>query len=216
MRLRPSGRSGPVATSIAAFSDYQHTEAWTWEHMALTRARVASASSPALAARVVSVIRDVLCSPRDPDMVAGDVVEMRKAVAAEKGDGTRWDLKNAAGGLIDIEFIAQYLQLIHAEREPGILNPSTGRVLERAARLGILSVEDAEVLRPAERLYQDLGQILRLCLAAPFDPKSAGGSLLSLLARAADVPDFPALDAHLAETQERVRKRFVSILGSAP
>jgi glutamate-ammonia-ligase adenylyltransferase len=89
-------------------------------------------------------------------------------------------------------------------------------VLERAARLGILSVEDAEVLRPAERLYQDLGQILRLCLAAPFDPKSAGGSLLSLLARAADVPDFPALDAHLAETQERVRKRFVSILGSAP
>ena len=216
MRLRPSGRSGPVATSIAAFSDYQHTEAWTWEHMALTRARVASASSPALAARVVSVIRDVLCSPRDPDMVAGDVVEMRKAVAAEKGDGERWDLKNAAGGLIDIEFIAQYLQLIHAEREPGILNPSTGRVLERAARLGILSVEDAEVLRPAERLYQDLGQILRLCLAAPFDPKSAGGSLLSLLARAADVPDVPALDAHLAETQERVRKRFVSILGSAP
>ena len=167
MRLRPSGRSGPVATSIAAFSDYQHNEAWTWEHMALTRARVASASSPALAARIVSVIRDVLCSPRDPDMVAGDVVEMRKAVAAEKGDGTRWDLKNAAGGLVDIEFIAQYLQLVHAEREPGILNPSTGRVLERAARLGILGVEDAEVLRPAERLYQDLGQILRLCLVGP-------------------------------------------------
>jgi [glutamine synthetase] adenylyltransferase / [glutamine synthetase]-adenylyl-L-tyrosine phosphorylase len=158
----------------------------------------------------------VLCGPRDPDMVAGDVVEMRKAVAAEKGDGTRWDLKHAAGGLVDIEFIAQYLQLIHAEREPGILNPSTGRVLERAARLGILGVEDAEVLRPAERLYQDLGQILRLCLSGPFDPKSAGGSLLSLLARAADVPDFPALDAHLAETQERVRKRFVQILGSAP
>jgi [glutamine synthetase] adenylyltransferase / [glutamine synthetase]-adenylyl-L-tyrosine phosphorylase len=89
-------------------------------------------------------------------------------------------------------------------------------VLEKATRLGILSVEDAEVLRPAERLYHDLGQILRLCLAGPFDPKSAGGSLLSLLARAADVPDFPALDAHLAETQERVRKRFASILGAAP
>ena len=72
------------------------------------------------------------------------------------------------------------------------------------------------MLRPAERLYHDLGQILRLCLAGPFDPKSAGGSLLSLLARAADVPDFPALDAHLAETQERVRKCFVRILGSAP
>ena len=216
MRLRPSGRSGPVATSLAAFAEYQRKEAWTWEHMALTRARVASASSPALAAAVEAVIREVLCAARDTDMVAGDVVEMRRAVAAEKGDRARWDLKNAAGGLVDIEFIAQYLELVHAAREPTILNPSTGRVLERAARLGILSVEDAEVLRPAERLYQDLGQILRLCLTGPFEPKSAGGGLLSLLARAADVPDFPALEAHLAETQERVRKCFVRILGSAP
>jgi [glutamine synthetase] adenylyltransferase / [glutamine synthetase]-adenylyl-L-tyrosine phosphorylase len=216
MRLRPSGRSGPVATSLAAFADYQHNDAWTWEHMALTRARVVSASSAVLAAQVEGVIREVLCAARDVDMVAGDVVEMRRAVAAEKGDGARWDLKNAAGGLVDIEFIAQYLQLIHAAREPEILNPSTGRVLEKATRLGILSIEDAEVLRPAERLYHDLGQILRLCLSGPFDPKSAGGSLLSLLARAADLPDFPALDAHLAETQERVRKRFVAILGAAP
>jgi glutamate-ammonia-ligase adenylyltransferase len=216
MRLRPSGRSGPVATSLAAFADYQHNDAWTWEHMALTRARVVSASSPALAARVEAVIREVLCTARDADMVAGDVVEMRRAVAAEKGDSARWDLKNAAGGLVDIEFIAQFLQLIHAAREPEILNPSTCRVLEKATRLGILSIEDAEVLRPAERLYHDLGQILRLCLSAPFDPKSAGGSLLSLLARAADLPDFPKLDAHLAETQERVRKRFVAILGGAP
>jgi glutamate-ammonia-ligase adenylyltransferase len=216
MRLRPSGRSGPVATSLAAFGEYQRKDAWTWEHMALTRARVASTSSPALAAEVEAVIREVLCSPRDAEMVAGDVVEMRRAVAAEKGDRARWDLKNAAGGLVDIEFIAQYLELVHAAGEPTILNPSTGRVLERAARLGILSVEDAEVLRPAERLYQDLGQILRLCLAGPFEPKSAGGGLLSLLARAADVPDFAALEAHLAETQERVRKCFVRILGSAP
>jgi [glutamine synthetase] adenylyltransferase / [glutamine synthetase]-adenylyl-L-tyrosine phosphorylase len=216
MRLRPSGRSGPVATSLPAFSEYQRKEAWTWEHMALTRARVASVSSPALAAEVETVIREVLCTPRDADMVAGDVVEMRRAVAAEKGDRARWDLKNVAGGLIDIEFIAQFLELVYAAREPSILNPSTGRVLERAARLGILSVEDAEVLRPAERLYQDLGQILRLCLTGPFEPKAAGGSLLSLLARAADVPDFAALEAHLAETQERVRKCFVRILGSAP
>jgi glutamate-ammonia-ligase adenylyltransferase len=216
MRLRPSGRSGPVATSLAAFSEYQRKDAWTWEHMALTRARVASVSSPALAAEVEADIREVLCTPRDADMVAGDVVEMRRAVAAEKGDRARWDLKNVAGGLVDIEFIAQFLELVHAAREPTILNPTTGRVLERAARLGILSVEDAEVLRPAERLYQDLGQILRLCLTGPFEPKSAGGSLLSLLARAADVPDFAALEAHLAETEQRVRKCFVRILGSAP
>jgi glutamate-ammonia-ligase adenylyltransferase len=215
MRLRPSGRSGPVATSLASFENYQHNEAWTWEHMALTRARVV-AGAPALAARVETVIREALCRPRDPDAVAADVVEMRGAIAAEKGDAAPWDLKYAAGGLVDLEFIAQYLELVHAAAVPEILDTATAAVLEKAARLGVLAVEDAEVLRPAARLYQDIGQILRLCVAAPFDPKSAGTGLTALLARAADVPDFATLEAHLADTQARVRKSFVRILGAAP
>ncbi len=215
MRLRPSGRSGPVATSIASFENYQENEAWTWEHMALTRARVLSAS-PAFGARVEAVIRRVLCRERDPIALAGDVVEMRRAIATEKGDQERWNLKYAAGGLIDLEFIAQYLQLVHAAARPDILDPSTSRVLEAAARLGILAPEDADVLRPAARLYDDLTQILRLCLAAPFEPKAASAELLGLLARAADLPDFATLDAHLAETQARVRRCFVRILGSEP
>src|SRR5207302_4961107 len=102
MRLRPSGRAGPLATHIEGFASYQETEAWTWEHMALTRARVVSAS-PAFAARIESVIRAVLMRPRDARVVAGDVVEMRRAIAQEKGDDKRWDLKYAAGGLIDSE-----------------------------------------------------------------------------------------------------------------
>ncbi len=69
------------------------------------------------------------------------------------------------------------------------------------------------MLRPAVRLYQDLTQILRLCLSGPFDPKAAGPGLLGLLARAADVPDFATLEAHLTETQARVRASFVRILG---
>ena len=76
MRLRPSGRSGPLATQIDAFASYQETEAWTWEHMALTRARVVSAS-PAFTARVEEVIRTCLARPRDAALVAADVVEMR-------------------------------------------------------------------------------------------------------------------------------------------
>jgi [glutamine synthetase] adenylyltransferase / [glutamine synthetase]-adenylyl-L-tyrosine phosphorylase len=215
MRLRPSGRSGPVATSIASFDSYQHDEAWTWEHMALTRARVVAAS-PALAGRVEAVIRDVLCARRDPQAVAADVVEMRRAIALEKGDAARWDLKYVAGGLVDIEFIAQYLQLIHAADAPDILDTATAAVLDKANRLGLLSAEAAEVLRPAVRLYQDLDQVLRLCVAAPFDPQSAGSSLAALLVRAADVPDFATLDAHLAETQLRVRKCFERIMGAAP
>src|SRR5437762_2282793 len=215
MRLRPSGRSGPVATMLGSFESYQENEAWTWEHLALTRARVVS-GPPTFAARVERVIRDVLCRPRDLETVAGDVVEMRAAIATEKGESERWNLKYVAGGLIDLEFIAQYLQLVYAHEKPDILDTSTARALDKAARLGVLSAEDADVLRPAVRLYQNLTQILRLCLPGPFDPKSAGPGLLSLLARAADVPDFTTLEAHLAETQAKVRAIFVRILGKAP
>ena len=212
MRLRPSGRSGPVATSLDAFASYQETEAWTWEHMALTRARVVS-GPPAFAARVEEVIRAVLCRKRDPAAVAADVVEMRQAIAKEKGEDARWDLKYAAGGLVDLEFIAQYLQLVHAAEKPEILDTTTARVLDKAWRLGLLSAEDADVLRPAARLYHNLTQILRLCLPGPFDPKTAGAGLLGLLCRAADLPNFATLDAHLAETQQKVRASFNRILG---
>jgi [glutamine synthetase] adenylyltransferase / [glutamine synthetase]-adenylyl-L-tyrosine phosphorylase len=215
MRLRPSGRSGPVATMLGSFESYQENEAWTWEHLALTRARVVSAS-PAFTARVERIIKDVLTRARDAAAIAGDVVEMRSAIAAEKGDKERWNLKYVAGGLIDIEFIAQYLQLVHAAAAPEILDTATAHVLDKAARLGVLAPEDADVLRPAVRLYQNLTQILRLCLRGPFDPKAAGPGLINLLARAADVPDFTTLEAHLAETQARVRASFVRILGKAP
>src|SRR6478609_318076 len=147
MRLRPSGRSGPVATSLDAFAGYQDSEAWTWEHMALTRARVVS-GPPAFATRVEEVIRAVLCRKRDPAVVAADVVEMRQAIAKERAEDARWDLKYAAGGLVDLEFIAQYLQLVHAAHQPEILDTSTARVLDKAWRLGLLSAEEADVLRP--------------------------------------------------------------------
>jgi glutamate-ammonia-ligase adenylyltransferase len=215
MRLRPSGRAGPLATQLGAFSTYQDNEAWTWEHMALTRARVISASS-GFRNRVESVIRDVLRRRRDKDLIAGDVVEMRAAIAKEHGDQNRWDLKHAAGGLVDIEFIAQYLQLIHAHQHPSILDTSTARVLEKARDLRLLAAEDAEVLRRAVQVYHDLTQILRLCLPAAFDPKAAAPGLLQLLARAADVADFPMLEATLADLQTRVRASFVRILGKEP
>jgi glutamate-ammonia-ligase adenylyltransferase len=215
MRLRPSGRSGPLATHIDSFVGYQDREAWTWEHMALTRARVVS-GSPAFAARLETAIRDVLRRKRDARKIAADVVEMRAAIAKEKGDADPWDLKYAAGGLVDIEFIAQYLQLVHAAAAPEILDTSTARTLEKAADAGVLKAEDATVLRPAVSLFHDLTQILRLCLPGAFDPKTANAGVLALLARAADLPDFPALEAHVVETQRQVRACFVRILGKAP
>jgi glutamate-ammonia-ligase adenylyltransferase len=215
MRLRPSGRSGPLATQIDGFANYQEHEAWTWEHMALTRARVVS-GPPAFAGRIEAVIREVLCRKRDQRTIADDVVEMRGAIAREKGDANVWDLKYAAGGLVDIEFIAQYLQLIHAAASPDILDTTTARVLEKAAQWGILAREDADILRPAVRLFHDLTQIMRLCLPGLFDPKTASEGVLALLTRAADLPNFAALQAYVEETQRQVRECFVRILGKAP
>jgi [glutamine synthetase] adenylyltransferase / [glutamine synthetase]-adenylyl-L-tyrosine phosphorylase len=215
MRLRPSGRSGPLATQIDGFESYQDREAWTWEHMALTRARVVS-GDPAFSARVEAAIRRVLCRRRDAHAIAADVVEMRSAIAKEKGDANTWDLKYVVGGLIDIEFIAQYLQLVHAAATPEILDTSTVRTLEKAAQIGALAAADAALLRSAVRLFHDLTQILRLCLTGAFDPTAASSGMLALLARAADLPDFPALQAHVEETQRQVRESFVRILGKAP
>jgi glutamate-ammonia-ligase adenylyltransferase len=215
MRLRPSGRAGPVATSLDAFASYQESEAWTWEHMALTRARVVS-GTPGFAGHVEGVIGRVLGRKRDAAVIAEDVADMRRAIATEKGEGERWDLKYAAGGLIDLEFVAQYLQLVHAAGHPEILDTSTVRVLDRAWRLGLLPAEEADVLRPAAALYHNLTQILRLCLPGPFDPKTAGTGLLGLLARAADLPNFATLDAHLTETQQKVRASFERIVGRIP
>ena len=181
--------------------------------MALTRARVVSTSS-GFGEQVEGVIRNILTRERNAAVIAQDVADMRRAIAAEKGEGARWDLKYAAGGLIDLEFIAQYLQLVHAADRPELLDPSTARVLDKAWRLGLLPAEEADVLRPAAVLYHNLTQILRLCLPGPFDQKAAGAGLLGLLARAADLPNFATLDAHLAETQQKVRASFERILGT--
>ncbi len=213
MRLRPSGRSGPLATHIDSFVDYQKSHAWTWEHMALTRARVVSAP-PAFKARIEAAISEVLQRPRDPRTVAADVVEMRTAIATEKGDTDPWDFKYVAGGLIDIEFIAQYLQLAFAHSEPEIVDTSTVRVLEKAARAGVLKAEDADILRSAAALFHNLTQILRLCLPGALDAKTANAGVLAQLSRAADLPNFPALQAHVFETQRQVRACFERILSS--
>src|SRR4029077_20528921 len=180
MRLRPSGRSGPVASHVHAFAEYQEKEAWTWEHMALTRARVISAS-PEFRDKIESVIREVLTRPRDAAGVAVDVADMRRAIALEKGENDLWDLKHVAGGLVDIDFIAQYLQLAHAAEKPDILDVNTLQVLDNAARLGVLPAASAEILRSAALLYHDLTQVIRLCVSDRFEPETAGEDLLQTM-----------------------------------
>jgi [glutamine synthetase] adenylyltransferase / [glutamine synthetase]-adenylyl-L-tyrosine phosphorylase len=211
MRLRPSGRAGPVASRLDSFAEYQDREAWTWEHMALTRARVIS-SSPEFRGKIERIIREVLTRPRDAASIATDVADMRQAIALEKGDDDVWDLKYAAGGIVDIDFIAQYLELVHAADKPDILDVSTLHVLDNAARLGVLPASSVEILRSATRLYHDLTQILRLCVTEKFKPETAGEDLLRVMARAGDAPDFSSLEARMREIQAEVRRVFRELL----
>src|SRR6202030_2397696 len=144
--------------------------------------------------------------------VAVDVANMRRAVGLEKGEGDIWDLKYAAGGIVDIDFIAQYLQLAHAAATPDILDVNTLQVLDNAARLGVLPQSSAEILRAATRLYHDLTQILRLCVSERFKPETAGEDLLRVMARAGDAPDFSSLEARVKETESEVRRVFRQIV----
>ncbi|MEP9351959.1 bifunctional [glutamine synthetase] adenylyltransferase/[glutamine synthetase]-adenylyl-L-tyrosine phosphorylase [Xanthobacter sp. KR7-65] len=214
LRLRPSGRSGPLATRLSSFAAYQRADAWTWEHMALTRARVIAAQ-PGFGGVVRGVIGSVMAQPRDRRRLAGDILDMRRAIAAEKGEDDHWNLKHAAGGQVDVEFLAQYLVLAHAHAFPEIVDTATARVLVCAERLGLLTPEDAHILLRACRLYQDLTQVLRLSVDAHVVPADASPALRALLARAGEMPDFATLDADLADTQAKVRAIFERILETA-
>jgi [glutamine synthetase] adenylyltransferase / [glutamine synthetase]-adenylyl-L-tyrosine phosphorylase len=211
MRLRPSGQKGPVATQLSSFIEYQQSEAWTWEHLALTRARVVS-GPPALKAAVEDAVRQVLTLPRDRAKIAADVRDMRARIEKEKGTKDIWDLKQVRGGLVDLEFIAQHLQLVHAHEHPEILSPNTVNALNGLRKAGLLPAAAGDSLLPAARLFNNLTQVLRLCLDGPFQPSAASEGLKALLARAGEAPDFARLEADLAARQAEVAANFNNLV----
>ncbi len=211
-RLRPSGNKGPMATRLSTFVDYHHGEAWTWEAMALTRARVVAAS-PGFAARVEAAIREALVRPREAERLRADVVEMRELIAESKGTTDPWDIKQIPGGLVDVEFVAQYLMLRHGSGDPALFSTNTAEALDRLVAAGHLSLSDFDDLAPALRLYQGLTQTLRLATDGPFRPEGAPRGLLDLLCRVGELPDFSTLTAHLVETETATRAIHERILG---
>ena len=211
MRLRPSGKKGPLATQIKGFVFYQLSEAETWEHMALTRARVIAGDAQ-LQREAAQNIRSILMQKRDPNLIRKDIVDMRQLIASEKGDDNPFDLKLARGALMDIEFIAQYLVLIHAHQYPDILKPSTEAVLVCARDKGILNAENATVLIEAFSFYSAMMQALRLAIEGPFQPAHTPKGILKRMARVAELPDFRTLERSILETQRNVRNIFVDIL----
>ncbi|MGQ3278375.1 MAG: bifunctional [glutamine synthetase] adenylyltransferase/[glutamine synthetase]-adenylyl-L-tyrosine phosphorylase, partial [Shinella sp.] len=215
MRLRPSGNKGPVATRITSFAKYQTEEAWTWEHMALTRARVLCGDE-SLMKEADDIFRAVLRRKREPAKIAKDVAEMRSLIDQEKPPKDVWDLKLIPGGLIDIEFIAQFLALLAPAR--GVPQPKrampTGEAL---AVLGgaMMDPNDLETVQKALSLYTEISQIVRLCVDGGFDPKEAPAGLIDLVCRAGDSPDIRALEADLKQRAKAVRKIFQALVAKS-
>ncbi|OEI84228.1 bifunctional [glutamine synthetase] adenylyltransferase/[glutamine synthetase]-adenylyl-L-tyrosine phosphorylase [Brucella sp. BO3] len=210
MRLRPSGNKGPVATHIEAFGKYQRNDAWTWEHMALTRARPIHGDE-AFIARIKADIEDVLAMPRDVRKLAGDVREMRELIAQEKPPRDDWELKLKPGGIIDLEFIAQFATLAGYVKK----TPRPFATEEVLANLDPSFADPAMVdgLVEAHRFYTNLSQAIRLCLndSAGLDQFPPG--MRELLCRVAGLPDIERIEYELLEHYRLVRAAFDKLVG---
>jgi len=214
MRLRPSGRAGPLANSLEGFESYHAQSAWTWEHMALTRARVIHGPS-GLVDRLTDIVKTALCRPRDPEALARDVADMRDRIARHAPAKSAWDFKHLPGGLFDIDFVAQYLALRHAATRPDLLDPHPGEMLRRTAAAGLIDNDDADLLRATRTLLSDVQSLLRLTLdgdEAAFDEASAPEGQRRLIAAtedAADLADLKARIAREAATARAIYRRIV-------
>ncbi|WP_296337081.1 bifunctional [glutamine synthetase] adenylyltransferase/[glutamine synthetase]-adenylyl-L-tyrosine phosphorylase [Reyranella sp.] len=214
MRLRPSGRAGPLANSLEGFETYHAQSAWTWEHMALTRARVIH-GPPGLVDRLADIVKTTLCRPRDAEALVRDVADMRDRIAQHAPAKSAWDFKHLPGGLFDIDFVAQYLALRHAGARPDVLAPHPAEMLRRMADAGMIERGDVERLRATRTLLSDVQSLLRLTLngdEAAFDETKAPEGQQRLIAATEGASDLPALQARIAAEAEAVRAIYERIV----
>lgn len=207
LRLRPSGSKGPLATSLESFARYNAEAAWTWEHMALTRARVVCGPKP-LTEAARGAIHDALMRKRDPDKLIVDVADMRARMARDRKPANLFDVKLTRGGLVDVEFTAQYLILRHGHDFPEVCVPNVAEALDRLRRAGVIEPEDANILTEAQGLWLAVQGVLRHSIEGTFKPDEAPAGLKEKLARTADEPTFETLVARMTETYAKVHAVF--------
>lgn len=211
MQLRPSGTKGPVAVSFAAFEGYYEAEAETWELLALTRARVVWSTSAAFTAAAEAAFDTALRRPREREQSASDVREMRALMHQERPAKGEWDLKLSPGGLVDIEFAAQYLQLAHAA-QGGPLEPNTAAALAAFRTSGLAPAGPLADLEQAWRLQQDLTQLLKVALGDDPHPDDEPPAFRALLARAGAARDFRQLRTRLAKARAAASRAYELIV----
>lgn len=209
-KLRPSGSKGPVAVRLSSFERYYAEEAWTWELLALTRLRV-MAGETALGIKVTETARAAISRTHNSEKVLRDVQEMRGLMQRERAAQGIWDLKLSPGGFVDLEFIAQALQLISGR--PDLLAQNTGVALDRLMDGGALPQKIGAMLRRAFVLFSDLNQVLRVSVVSNSEPASWPAPLKARLVQIAGVADFEALETRLRTVQADVRQAFVQLIG---
>ncbi|MFD1342331.1 [protein-PII] uridylyltransferase family protein [Litorisediminicola beolgyonensis] len=207
MRLRPSGNQGPVATSLQSFRAYQAEEAWTWEHLALTRARIV-AGSESVGADVDAVRRDVLAKPHDAATVLGEVAKMRARIAAAKGEGGAWETKIGRGRMQEIELFAQAGALLSQQAQ----TRSTPDGIAAAEQCGLLDERGAKTLRDTYLRLRALQMGAKLIADGAIDPDTLGAGGASLLCRLTGTPDLDTLGKTLAEDTEAAGRCLDTIL----
>ena len=210
MRLRPSGNSGPIASGLVPFEKYQCSEAWTWEHMALTRARVI-AGDASFAREVRTTLDRVICQRRNLEKLRLDILDMRRRMAQQFRTDDMWDLKHCRGGQVDIDFISQYLILCHAAAHPAIVAGDPVVALERMRDHGLLDPVTADELVTTARLWHRLQQVIRLVVDDRLDETRLTDPTRRQLAQSAGEPDFSALKELVTERQAKAFALFQTI-----
>jgi len=200
MRLRPSGNAGPLATRLSAFIQYHHESAWTWEHLALSRARVVQADH-GLGDTIDAAIAEILSRPRDAAKTIDDVLTMRALMGKERPPRHAFDLKLAPGGLVDLEFIAQSAQLVARDTVAAPQAP-TDEVLRRLGETGI--VPQGERLAEILTLYSTILQVMSAALADPFKDEGWTEAFRELLAQRTNTPNFERLASDIKEMEAEV------------
>ncbi|MDA8653965.1 bifunctional [glutamine synthetase] adenylyltransferase/[glutamine synthetase]-adenylyl-L-tyrosine phosphorylase [Alphaproteobacteria bacterium] len=212
-RLRPSGNAGTLVTKLSGFTDYQNNEAWTWEHMALTRARVLSADS-GLKAKLETAIDNIMRAPRDRSKVLADVAQMRQKLNDHRQAKSVWDVKLGRGGLFEIEFMAQTLALLNGHENPDILSAQTDILLKNIGqRDGTALNLDMNLLIEGWTVFSLLRHVLSLCVGSSQD-----GALpiftQKLLMRVGNQPDIPRLINYINEMRDSIGAQFDRLLDS--
>ncbi|WP_292020424.1 glutamine-synthetase adenylyltransferase [Maritimibacter sp. UBA3975] len=210
MRLRPSGRQGPVATSLASFSAYQREEAWTWEHLALTRARPV-VGTPELAEAVEEIRSEVLQAERDAEKTIADVVEMRARIAGAKGDGGPMEPKVGPGRLQDIELVAQCAAVL----APGTPR-DTAEQIEAGVGIGWITREEAESLNVAYATLRKVQSAAKLLTEDRLDLDAVGQGGRDFLYRTMEVDDAEGLAETVTGCTRRAHDAIEAILARRP